>query len=133
MWNLATPDWQCRSYLWEREDFPHCTGKTIITTINDNEGERCRTHNGSARSRYIFLTASEREHLRNCIFSWINELFVSSQYSLEQCRATVVEALRRGVNYIDTAPWYGQGVSEEILGKVGFIYPTKYVRSKNNR
>lgn len=128
MWNLATPDWQCRSYLWEREDFPHCTGKTIITTINVNERER-----SGSESLDFAKTASERKHLRNCIFSWINELFVSSQYSLEQCRATVVEALRRGVNYIDTAPWYGQGVSEEILGKVGFIYPTKYVRSKNNR
>lgn len=26
-------------------------------------------------------------------------------------------ALDRGVNYIDTAPWYGQGVSEKFLGK----------------
>lgn len=27
------------------------------------------------------------------------------------------EALRKGINYIDTAPWYGQGKSEELLGK----------------
>jgi L-galactose dehydrogenase len=54
------------------------------------------------------------------------------QYSLEQCRATVVEALRRGVNYIDTAPWYGQGVSEEILGKCLEGIPRKayYVATK---
>jgi L-galactose dehydrogenase len=27
-----------------------------------------------------------------------------------------VKALKSGVNYIDTAPWYGLGVSEERLG-----------------
>ena len=27
-------------------------------------------------------------------------------------------AIKQGVNYIDTAPWYGQGRSETILGKV---------------
>lgn len=27
------------------------------------------------------------------------------------------EALKAGINYIDTAPWYGQGRSEEVLGK----------------
>jgi len=38
-------------------------------------------------------------------------------YSLEECKATVLEALKSGINYIDTAPWYGHGVSETILGK----------------
>lgn len=27
------------------------------------------------------------------------------------------DALKAGINYIDTAPWYGQGRSEEVLGK----------------
>jgi L-galactose dehydrogenase len=27
-----------------------------------------------------------------------------------------VKALKSGINYIDTAPWYGQGVSEKRLG-----------------
>ncbi|ESP02247.1 hypothetical protein LOTGIDRAFT_199898 [Lottia gigantea] len=30
---------------------------------------------------------------------------------------TVREALKHGINYIDTAPWYGQGKSESVLGK----------------
>jgi aryl-alcohol dehydrogenase-like predicted oxidoreductase len=32
--------------------------------------------------------------------------------------ATVHEAVKQGINFIDTAPWYGQGRSEELLGKV---------------
>ncbi|XP_071506893.1 uncharacterized protein [Diadema antillarum] len=36
--------------------------------------------------------------------------------SAERCRATVEKALCSGINYIDTAPWYGQGKSEERLG-----------------
>ena len=28
----------------------------------------------------------------------------------------VLKALKSGINFIDTAPWYGQGVSEERLG-----------------
>uniref|UniRef100_A0A0C9QYR5 ARA2_2 protein n=1 Tax=Fopius arisanus TaxID=64838 RepID=A0A0C9QYR5_9HYME len=31
--------------------------------------------------------------------------------------ATIREALRLGINYIDTGPWYGQGLSERIIGK----------------
>jgi L-galactose dehydrogenase len=30
--------------------------------------------------------------------------------------AAVRAALAAGVNYIDTAPWYGQGLSESVLG-----------------
>lgn len=30
--------------------------------------------------------------------------------------ATVNKALKSGINYIDTAPYYGQGRSEEVLG-----------------
>ena len=28
----------------------------------------------------------------------------------------VQEVVKAGINYIDTAPWYGQGRSEEVLG-----------------
>lgn len=31
---------------------------------------------------------------------------------------TVLLALKSGINYIDTAPFYGNGRSEELLGKV---------------
>ncbi|XP_049843524.1 uncharacterized protein LOC126295222 isoform X4 [Schistocerca gregaria] len=39
------------------------------------------------------------------------------RFTEEECIATIREAIRQGVNYIDTAPWYGQGRSEDILGK----------------
>ena len=35
----------------------------------------------------------------------------------KECIEVVRTALKNGVNYIDTAPWYGHGKSEEILGK----------------
>ncbi|XP_017855752.1 PREDICTED: L-galactose dehydrogenase [Drosophila arizonae] len=38
-------------------------------------------------------------------------------FDLDEGIKTVHEALRAGINYIDTAPWYGQGRSEEVLGK----------------
>ena len=28
----------------------------------------------------------------------------------------VEEVVKSGINYIDTAPWYGQGRSESVLG-----------------
>ncbi|KAH8243803.1 hypothetical protein KR032_010233 [Drosophila birchii] len=37
-------------------------------------------------------------------------------FELEEGIKTVHEALKSGINYIDTAPWYGQGRSEEVLG-----------------
>jgi len=39
------------------------------------------------------------------------------EYEESEAIETVHEALIQGVNYIDTAPWYGQGRSEELLGK----------------
>ncbi|KAH8359306.1 hypothetical protein KR093_005725 [Drosophila rubida] len=38
-------------------------------------------------------------------------------FDLDEGIRTVQVALRAGVNYIDTAPWYGQGRSEEVLGQ----------------
>ncbi|XP_042226819.1 L-galactose dehydrogenase-like isoform X1 [Homarus americanus] len=35
----------------------------------------------------------------------------------EEYIATVHLALKSGINYIDTAPWYGNGRSEEVIGK----------------
>lgn len=34
-----------------------------------------------------------------------------------ECIAVVHTALKSGINVIDTAPWYGQGQSETMLGK----------------
>lgn len=41
-----------------------------------------------------------------------------SEFEAKEAEATLVQALKSGVNYIDTAPWYGQGQSEECLGQI---------------
>lgn len=48
---------------------------------------------------------------------------------------TVQEAIRKGINYIDTSPWYGQRKSEEILGKALKDVPRKayYIGTKIGR
>lgn len=50
----------------------------------------------------------------------------------EQGVAALQHALRGGVNYIDTAPFYGQGKSEAVLGKVKalFTFSSLYQRGK---
>lgn len=47
----------------------------------------------------------------------------------------VRQALKRGVNYIDTAPWYGQGRSEATLGKAlkGIPREAYYIATKVGR
>ncbi|KAK4880367.1 hypothetical protein RN001_008513 [Aquatica leii] len=43
--------------------------------------------------------------------------FLYGDYTVEQCRETLHKAVKAGVNFIDTAPYYGYGVSEEVLGQ----------------
>ena len=43
---------------------------------------------------------------------------VFHEASEQDCRTIVLEALQAGVNVIDTAPWYGHGKSEEVLGRI---------------
>ncbi|KAF5277694.1 hypothetical protein FQR65_LT03674 [Abscondita terminalis] len=38
-------------------------------------------------------------------------------YSIEECKEALHKAIKAGVNFIDTAPWYGHGVSEDVLGQ----------------
>ena len=38
-----------------------------------------------------------------------------------ECVRVVERAVQSGINLIDTAPWYGHGVAETILGKVLYI------------
>jgi aryl-alcohol dehydrogenase-like predicted oxidoreductase len=33
----------------------------------------------------------------------------------------IKESLKRGINYMETGPWYGQGTSEITFGKVSDI------------
>ena len=45
----------------------------------------------------------------------------------------VEEAIKGGINYIDTAPWYGQGRSEQVGGSrsdCGFIMDIRAARSR---
>ncbi|KYM96382.1 PREDICTED: L-galactose dehydrogenase-like [Cyphomyrmex costatus] len=48
---------------------------------------------------------------------------------------TVRQAIKQGINYIDTAPWYGQGQSETMLGKALKGIPRKayYISTKVGR
>lgn len=48
---------------------------------------------------------------------------------------TIQKAVRSGINYIDTAPWYGQGRSEEIIGEAlkGIPREAYYIATKIGR
>ena len=48
---------------------------------------------------------------------------------------TIRSAIKRGINYIDTAPWYGQGRSEELLGEAlkGIPRESYYIATKVGR
>ncbi|XP_065163007.1 uncharacterized protein [Atheta coriaria] len=60
---------------------------------------------------------------------------IYGEFTLEQCKETVLQGLKSGINYIDTGPWYGQGVSETILGKCldGIPREAYYVATKIGR
>ena len=34
-----------------------------------------------------------------------------------QCHDVLLHAIKSGINLVDTAPWYGHGVSESVLGR----------------
>jgi L-galactose dehydrogenase len=53
----------------------------------------------------------------------------------EEAKATVIEAFKRGINYIDTAPFYGEGDSEVNIGKILKDIPRKayYIATKTCR
>ena len=57
------------------------------------------------------------------------------QLDFEEAKRTVHEALKRGINYIDTAPYYGQGESESNIGKILKGIPRKayYIATKTGR
>lgn len=54
---------------------------------------------------------------------------------LEEIYQCIEQALKAGLNYIDTAPFYGQGKSEEVLGKALRRVPrhTYYIGTKVGR
>ncbi|XP_044728835.1 L-galactose dehydrogenase-like [Chrysoperla carnea] len=54
------------------------------------------------------------------------------KYNEDEVIATIHTALKSGINYIDTAPFYGNGSSEEILGKALKTVPREayYIATK---
>jgi len=56
-------------------------------------------------------------------------------WSEDEAIQTIIEAFRRGINYIDTAPYYGQGKSESVIGKALIQAPRSafYIATKVGR
>ena len=60
---------------------------------------------------------------------------IYNDVSEEQCIEVCRDALKRGVNLIDSAPWYGQGKSETTLGNAlkGVPRESYYMNTKVGR
>lgn len=58
-----------------------------------------------------------------------------SEFDEEHAIETIRQAIRSGINYIDTAPYYGQGRSEQIYGKAlkGVPREAYYIATKVGR
>ena len=56
-------------------------------------------------------------------------------YDEEEAIEAVRQGIKQGINYIDTAPWYGQGRSETVIGKALKGVPRKayYIATKVGR
>lgn len=67
----------------------------------------------------------------HCLFL----LFVVSDLDVDEAIKTIHSAIKSGINYIDTAPFYGQGRSEEVLGMALKDVPreTYYIATKVGR
>lgn len=53
----------------------------------------------------------------------ISQRVTASTYNENDAIEAVREAIKQGINYIDTGFWYGQGRAEALLGKVPiFLY-----------
>uniref|UniRef100_A0A1A9W454 NADP-dependent oxidoreductase domain-containing protein n=1 Tax=Glossina brevipalpis TaxID=37001 RepID=A0A1A9W454_9MUSC len=60
---------------------------------------------------------------------------IYGEFDAKEAKETLIKALKSGINYIDTAPWYGQGQSEKFLGQVLKDIPrsTYYIATKVGR
>lgn len=83
---------------------------TFVATFHDEEAVRKMRYNvlGSTGLRVSHMAFGGGA---------LGGRFLYGEYDEAEAIATVHEALKQGINYIDTAPWYGQGRSEELLGK----------------
>lgn len=82
---------------------------------------------------YSFLTM-----IKNCLNiemkNWREKFFFRHEDEDEAIRA-IHHAIKSGINYIDTAPYYGQGRSEKIIGKAlkGIPRQAYYIATKVGR
>lgn len=76
------------------------------------------------KKKYTYSSDNEIRHV------YILRAF-DEQHGIE----TIRQAIRSGINYIDTAPYYGQGRSEQILGKAlkGVPREAYYIATKVGR
>jgi aryl-alcohol dehydrogenase-like predicted oxidoreductase len=60
---------------------------------------------------------------------------IYGKYDVDECISVVQTALKSGINYLDTAPWYGQGESERFLCKAlkGVPRGAYYIATKVGR
>ncbi|XP_014262298.1 L-galactose dehydrogenase-like [Cimex lectularius] len=60
---------------------------------------------------------------------------VYGEFDDKEARETIEESIKNGINYIDTAPYYGEGRSEAFLGKVLKDIPREayYISTKVGR
>lgn len=67
--------------------------------------------------------------------SRLNEIYFDRSLDEQEGIEVVRAAVKKGINYIDTAPYYGQGKSEEVLGKALKGIPRKayYLATKVGR
>lgn len=65
----------------------------------------------------------------------LNQKAFNRSLDEQEAIEVVHEAIKKGINYIDTAPYYGQGRSEELLGKALKGVPRKsyYLATKVGR
>ena len=135
LWSIQTFDNSYSNYYCSHEH------SSIVTFVVDSD------RSSSCFPRHICQTSMTRSRCRNWntdrlvpLTSWhlpsVLELHLSGEFSeLRMMLSQVVsnifgfiynfymsvslvqDVVKKGINYIDTAPWYGQGRSEEVLGK----------------
>lgn len=51
-------------------------------------------------------------------FDFVFIIYFFRSFEEERCLHLIKESIKSGLNYMETAPWYGQGSSETTFGKV---------------
>jgi len=78
-------------------------------------------HDLEAVKRMPYTSLGERTNIKPSLLSFGGCTFgglYDASVNLEDCKKTLEYAVQKGVNFIDTAPYYGNGRSETIFGKI---------------